>query len=111
MSDVRTGYQIGYYPVPQNWDGKFHKVRVACGRKGVRVQVKEGYYAWPEQPFSEDRRRDLLHAAITSPLDSAEIGIQVTVSSIAPDAAKLNVRIEPSDVLLAEQGGQIYGRA
>jgi VWFA-related protein len=109
MNDVRTGYQVGYYPVPQNWDGKFHKIRVNCSRRGVRIQVKEGYYAWPEQPFTEDRQKDLLQAAFTSPLDAAEIGIRVTLSSTTADSAKLMVRVEPSDVLLAQQGNQYTG--
>jgi VWFA-related protein len=26
MSDLRSSYEIGYYPAPPNWDGKFHKL-------------------------------------------------------------------------------------
>ena len=38
MNDVHTGYQIGYYASPRNWDNKFHKLRVTCKRKGVHIQ-------------------------------------------------------------------------
>jgi VWFA-related protein len=39
----RSSYLIDYDgPLP---DGKYHKIRVTCSRKGVRLQVKKGYYA------------------------------------------------------------------
>jgi VWFA-related protein len=53
VSDVRTSYQIGYYPPAANWDDKFHKLRITCTRKGVRIQAKTGYYAWREQPGAQ----------------------------------------------------------
>ena len=109
MNDVRTGYQLGYCPATQNWDGKFHKVRVACARKGVRVQVKEGYYAWPEQPFSEERQKESLEAALSASLDAGEIGLRVAASAPEAGGAKLNVWVDPSDVLLAQQAGEYTG--
>jgi VWFA-related protein len=39
----RSSYLIEYDgPRP---DGKYHKIRVTCSRKGVHLQVKQGYYA------------------------------------------------------------------
>ena len=43
MAASRSGYVIEYDAPPL--DGKYHKVRVTCSRKGVHLQVKEGYYA------------------------------------------------------------------
>ena len=43
MAASRSGYVIEY-DVPR-LDGKYHKIRVTCSRKGVRLQVKQGYYA------------------------------------------------------------------
>ena len=44
MAAGRSGYRIEYLqPVT---DDKFHKIRVVCARKGVRVQAKQGYYAY-----------------------------------------------------------------
>ena len=38
-----SGYVVEYdAPRP---DGKYHKIRVTCSREGVRLQVKQGYYA------------------------------------------------------------------
>jgi VWFA-related protein len=43
MAESGAGYVIEYDgPRP---DGKYHKIRVICSRKGVRLQVKQGYYA------------------------------------------------------------------
>src|ERR1035438_304445 len=33
ISDMRTSYQIGYYPPEKNWDDKFHKIRPTRTRK------------------------------------------------------------------------------
>jgi VWFA-related protein len=43
MAGSRSGYVIEY-DAPQP-DGKYHKIRVRCSRKGVRLQAKQGYYA------------------------------------------------------------------
>jgi VWFA-related protein len=43
MAASRSGYVIEYDGPPL--DGKYHKIRVTCSRKGVHLQVKQGYYA------------------------------------------------------------------
>jgi VWFA-related protein len=43
MAASRSGYVIEYDGPPP--DGKYHKIRVTCFRKGVHLQVKQGYYA------------------------------------------------------------------
>jgi hypothetical protein len=43
MAASRSGYVIEY-DAPR-LDGKYHKIRVTCSRKGVRLQVKQGDYA------------------------------------------------------------------
>ncbi len=46
LEDVRARYQLAYDAPPA--DGKYHKLRVACTRKGVRIQTQRGYFA--DQP-------------------------------------------------------------
>lgn len=75
MNDVRTSYQVNYYPTPQDWDGKFHKVRVTCARKGVHIQTKEGYYAWPDERLDERGQEQAVEQAVTAQFDAAEIGL------------------------------------
>jgi len=111
MNDVRTSYQIGYYPTPQNWDGKFHKIRVTCARKAVGVQTKEGYYAWPEEAFPEAEQRELLDATLAAPFDEMEIGISATLSQDDTNAGgvKLALRVDSADVVLVREGSRYTG--
>jgi VWFA-related protein len=47
INEVMAASQSGYvieYDVPR-FDGKYHKLRVTSSRKGVHLQVKQGYYA------------------------------------------------------------------
>jgi len=43
--DADTNYTIEYQPSDQNWDGKYHKLRVTSVRKGIRLQSARGYFA------------------------------------------------------------------
>ena len=105
-NDSRTSYQIGYFPPPQNWDGKFHKLRLTCKRKGVRIQAKTGYYAWAEAPGDETRR--VVASAISTNFDAEEIGLRTTDSPDAknPQVTHFSLHINANDVALPRQGGQ-----
>ena len=98
--DARTSYQIGYYAPEESADGKFHKLRIACTRKGVRIQAKTGYYAWPQAPDAEALQA--IRAAITQPVDAAEIGLRATLVQDPGSAATrhLRVRIDANDIAL-----------
>lgn len=106
MADLEVSYQIGYYPPQRNWDGKFHKLRVICKRKGVRLQTKTGYYAFPEPPGT--RAEQALQMAASTTFDAAEIGLR---ASLLPDpkdksVAHLQAHINAGDVVLIHEGDQ-----
>lgn len=110
MTDVRTSYQIGYYPASLSRDGKFHKLRVTCTRKKVRIQTKTGYYAWPDPPGM--RAREAIEAAISPAFDAAEIGLR---ASLSPDAkaghsVRLAAHIDANDIALVQQKDQYTGQ-
>ncbi len=42
---THLNYTVAYQPAPQNWDGKYHKVKVSCTRKGIQLQYEQGYIA------------------------------------------------------------------
>ena len=110
MSDLRFSYQIGYFAPPQSRDGKFHKLRIVCKRKGVRIQAKTGYYAWPE-PLGT-AAKDAIDAAAATALDATEIGLRGTLLTDAKDGrtAHLKARIEAKDIALGREGDQYTGQ-
>jgi VWFA-related protein len=109
ITDMRTSYQIGYYPPARNWDDKFHKLRIACTRKGVRIQAKTGYYAWQGPPGS--RSGQAIDAAIPTAFDAAEIGLRATLSHDPKGgrAVHLDAHINAQDVVLVHAGDGYKG--
>jgi len=110
VTDVRTSYQLGYYAQPRNWDGKFHRLRITCTRKGVRIQARSGYYALQEPAGARTQRA--IEAASSSGFDAAEIGIR---GSVTPDPQNVQLvhlagRIDANDVVLARDGDRYSGQ-
>src|SRR5271157_111151 len=103
MNDVRTSYQLGYYPPASNWDGKFHNLRIACTRKGVRIQAQTGYYALPDKASDEQEALNL--AAVTA-FDASEIGLRCAMSPSPKGGTVMSFRlgIDPADIHIAQQG-------
>jgi VWFA-related protein len=110
MNDARTSYQIGYYVPEDSLDGKFHKLRIVCRRKGVRIQVRTGYYAWPEEPGNDARQA--MRTAFSQSFDAAEIGIRAIVSQSAATARGLHVDtlINARDIALLRGSDRYLGQ-
>ena len=110
MNDVRISYQIGYYAPENNWDGKFHKLRVTCKRKGVHLQAKTGYYAWANAPGAQSEQA--IRALVATPFDAAEIGLRASLS-VDPknkQVGHFDARIDAKDIALAEGGDHYDGQ-
>jgi VWFA-related protein len=110
ISDMRTSYQIGYYPPAANWDDKFRKLRVTCTRKGVRTQAKTGYYAWRAAPGV--RAEQAIGAAISTRFDAAEIGLRATLSSDPKGGrtVRIDAHIDAQDLVLVHEGDTYNGQ-
>jgi len=103
-----SGYSISYDPGPDNWNSKWHRIHVACERKGVKLQLRERYYALPDSRPALERTKAVLMEAFQSPKDLAEIGLRTKISPAADGKTgiRLEIRIDPSDLRLSEQGGK-----
>ena len=104
MSDMRTSYQIGYFPPAANWDNKLHKLRITCSRKGVRIQAKTGYYAWAEAPGA--RSEQAIESVIPTTFDAAEIGLRASLSreKSGGSGVHLDAHIDAHDIALVHTG-------
>jgi len=109
ITDMRTSYQIGYYPPVGNWDNKSHKLRVTSTRKGVRIQAKTSYYAWEEPPGA--RSVQAIDSATSASFDAAEIGLRATLSRNPKggNAVRLDAHIDAHDVALVHAGDAYNG--
>jgi len=104
MDDARVSYLIGYSPAAEDWDGKYHKLRVACARHGVRILAKQGYYAYPARRLANDQQTSI-EAAKLSAVDAAGIGLRVSVSPSekGPGAVHFQIAMEAADLTLSRQ--------
>ena len=108
LNDMRTSYQIGYYPPAADWDDKFHKLRITCTRKGVRIQAKTGYYAWREPPGAQST--EAVRSALATRFDAAEIGITARLVRLSPLDARLEAHVDAHDLVLVHDGDSYHGQ-
>jgi VWFA-related protein len=100
-----ASYWIDYVSPPP--DGKYHKIRVVCARKGTHLQVKQGYYAYPSEAARDEDRAAFLEDAASSVFDASGVGLRAAISADAnsPQAVDLSVWVDAADVRLLPQGG------
>ena len=108
--DAGGSYTVLYDPGAENWNNKWHRVRVMCERKGVKLQFTDRYYAVGDSRPPLERTKAVLMQAFQSPTDFAEIGLRTKISPLqGKPGVHLEIRIDPSDLLLREQGGKHAG--
>jgi VWFA-related protein len=106
--DARLNYTIGYYAV--EWDNKFHKIHLNCSRHGVKILVKEGYYAYAGA--TAEQQKAAIEAAAWSPLDAGEIGIRAVVSPSQKVArgVHLQIKLDANDIEMTHQQERFAGQ-
>jgi VWFA-related protein len=107
--DATASYSISYDPGADNWDGKFHKVRVALERKGIKLHAKQRYYALPDTRPGMARQQAALAAVYQRASDDPAIGLRAMLVAGAGKTPQLQIRINPADLLLHEEGGVFTG--
>lgn len=112
VADSRANYQIAFGSTSERMDSKHRKVRVTCTRKDVRLQTISGFYDLVAMPQRAVVEHALVENTARSPLDANDIGVR---ASVAPDPAlphqtRIDVRIDPADLLLTEAQGYRTGK-
>jgi hypothetical protein len=110
-TNAANTYEIVYTPSADHWDNKFHVIRVACSRPGVKLQLRERYYALQDSRSPAERMKTALMLAYQSPTDFAEIGLRTKISSAGDKGVHLETRIDPLDLLLQREPGGKYSGA
>jgi VWFA-related protein len=102
LDDSREVYVMTYYPKAIAEDGAYHQIRVRSTRPGVQLRFRRGYYATGREEDTSVGAVNRLARAMSSPLDSSEIGIQASVeqNSGAGDLAVV-IHVDPADLSLA----------
>jgi VWFA-related protein len=96
-----TYYVLGYY-IGEQWDGRFHEVKVALNKKGFEVRAQSGYFN--PKPFREysdlEKQLQLLDLALSDiPLYQTPLAAGVAaLSGFGDSTLALLVRLSPDNV-------------
>ncbi len=108
--DGTHSYSVFYNPSADNWDSKFHKVRVTSERKGLKLHVKQRYYALPDKRPDQAKQQPVLAAAFQAPSDDPGVGLRASITPGADaKAVQVQFRVDPADLLLREEGDTFSG--
>ncbi len=108
-ASAANSYTVAYEPPAENWDSKFHKVRASTERKGIKLRAETRYYAYPDRRPLASVEQAVLAATYRDPADDSDICMRGSATR-GDGTVKVQVRIDPADLLLREDGGQ-YGGA
>jgi len=84
VEDSEVIYTLGFYVDSDSLDGRFHAVKVRVRRSGLNLHYPNGYFALKDEPTTKDERRNNFLVAIKSPLDSANIPIEIRLDRLNP---------------------------
>jgi len=107
--DAAVNYSIYYDPGSDNWDSKFHKVRMTLDRKGIKLRSKQRYYALPDKRPENAKQQTALATVFQRAADDPAIWIHAAIAAEPGKPAQIQIRINPADLLLHEEGGVFTG--
>ena len=110
-ADLRGLYRMGYFAQRKNGDGKYHKIRVTCARKGIRLQTKMGYWDVPISGDADQQEQTAFQAAENSIFDDPGVGITAVVSPLKTDlpGIRLRIRVDSTDLMPREDYPLTFG--
>jgi VWFA-related protein len=99
VKDNSAYYLLGYYPVNQKKDGRFHKLEVKVSRPGVRVRARGGYDA-PRSKSKEARplwtNKDTpapIVELLNDPLPRAGLSMEVQAAAFKGEKGRSKVMV------------------
>lgn len=110
LAESQKSYQVGFYPEHENWDGKFHELKLRTKKSGLSLHYRKGYFAL-EEPQEAETARAALQRAMWSPVDASGVDLKVRVDAIELATRKLDLRVNVAvgELGLEEAGGHRRG--
>lgn len=93
LENGATYYTIAYVPRQQNWDSKYHHIKVQLARSGLDAEYRKGYFAVPQKDLPADQARVDFERAL-QPATPAFTTLPLTAKVSLPDADHPKVRID-----------------
>jgi VWFA-related protein len=112
VNDAKVTYTLGFYPTNEDWDGKFHDLKVKVDRGGVDVRYRKGFVAFTEHAPNPKQLKDELHNAITSPLEATAVGVNARVDVVdqpKPGTLKVIAQVDQTSFVLDQQNDHWVG--
>ena len=110
IDDGRISYVLGYYPDHGKWDGEFHEINVKVDRPGVQVRSRKGYFALPDVSSDGQEMHAAIREALTSPLDSASLGLTVRVEPGLEKGEEIfRINVDAQRIRFDEEAGHRKG--
>jgi VWFA-related protein len=106
-----ASYLLLMAPPADNWDNKFHRLRVQCERRGVKVLARQRYYAYPSQAQVPALEFAAMSALLKIPADAPEIDLRASIApGSKPGTAMVRIRIDPMDLFTLDEAGHAVGQ-
>jgi VWFA-related protein len=107
VEESAVTYTVGFYVDASSLDGKFHELKVQVTRPGLTVRYPKGYFAFKDEPATNNERQENFLAAIRNPLDSAAIPLLVRAVRVdqPPDTVQIAGSVGLKNIQMGDENG------
>jgi VWFA-related protein len=111
VDDSADHYMLGFYPLENEWNNKFHSIKVKVNRPGIEVRYRQGFYAIPEPPLSEKNRAEMALEAARAPLELSRLALMVRLEQPPSPGAPLQfeIAVDPRELTLQSKDNLMTG--
>ncbi|HLK65681.1 MAG TPA: VWA domain-containing protein [Bryobacteraceae bacterium] len=110
IQDGEVTYTLGFYPESSSLDSKYHNLKVQVKRKDVELRYRRGYLAVPDSQLTAQERGAQVRDVLWSPLPATAIGLIAGLEKgDKPGTIRMQVALEPRDLLLEKKGDRWTG--
>jgi len=112
IDDSAITYTLGFYPDSDDFDTKYHPLKVEVNRKGLELRYRKGFVAMPVAVATDKQRTAEIAAALHSPLEATGIGINVRIDAVEqpkPGSIRMIIQIAQDTISLQPKGDRTVG--